>query len=111
MIIALFALAAAAGAVVRFLATENLNRSFPTGTLVVNVGASFALGLLSQAGPDWQTVAGIGALGALSTWSSVAVEVASLARDRQGALAALYLAATTTTGVVAAWLGIQLAVG
>lgn len=111
MIVALFALAAAVGAAARFLATENLNRSFPTGTLMVNVAASFALGLLSQAGPDWQAVAGIGALGALSTWSTVAAEVAHLARERQGPLAVLYLAATTTTGVVAAWLGIQLAAG
>jgi len=109
MIIALFVVAAATGSSLRYLVSENLNHTFPTGTLLVNIVASFAIGVLSQLGSDWQVVIGIGALGALSTWSTVANEAAEMARERQGALALLYVAATTTTGVVAAWLGLRLA--
>ena len=109
MIVVLFIVAAAAGAGLRYLASEALNGPFPYGTLVVNLAASFALGALTQSSADWQTIAGIGGLGALSTWSAVANEVAQLARDRQGLLALLYLLATSTSGVVAAWIGIQVA--
>ncbi len=109
MIIALFIIAAALGAAARYLASDVFNRAFPTGTLMANVIASLALGWLSKAGPDWGVVVGIGGLGALSTWSTVAGEVAQMGRDRQGALAVLYLAATTTTGVLAAWVGLRLA--
>jgi CrcB protein len=109
MILVLFAIAAAVGACCRMLATEGLNGQFPYGTLAVNLGASLALGVLSQAGEQWQAVLGIGALGAFSTWSTVANEVARMARAGQGTLAALYLTLSTTTGVLAAWIGIQLA--
>lgn len=112
MIVALTVLvivAAAVGASVRYLAFRALNGTFPYGTLAVNLVASFALGALSEVEGFWQTVLGIGALGALSTWSTVANEVAELARERQGLLAVLYLWATATTGVMAAWIGIQVA--
>ncbi len=109
MIAALFILAAALGACLRVVACDQLNREFPYGTLVVNVGASFALGAMSQLSSPWPTVAGVAALGAFSTWASVANEVAALARDRLGPLAWLYLAATVTTGVLAAWIGLQVA--
>ncbi len=105
----LIALAAAIGAALRHLVLERLNGQFPNGTLVVNVGASFVLGALSQSGDAWQAVLGIGALGALSVWSTVANEVADLARDDQGGVAVLYLFASVSTGVLAAWAGIQLA--
>lgn len=101
------ALAAALGASLRQLASTRLNAELPYGTWVVNVVASLALGM--SAGQDeWvQTIVGLGALGALSTWSTVAAEVAKLARDGQGRVALLYLAAMTTTSVLAAWIGLQ----
>lgn len=103
--------AAGLGAALRFTATEYLNDRFPYGTLLVNVGASFALGLVVGVGvgDPWQDLVGIGALGALSTWSAVANEVAQLARASQGGVAVLYLLATVSTGVLAAWAGLQLA--
>lgn len=109
MIVALFVVAAALGATVRYVAADVFNRVFPTGTLLVNLVASFLLGWLASRDQAWNTVAGIGAMGALSTWSTVANEAAQMARDRQGALAALYVMATVTTGVVAAWVGLQVA--
>lgn len=109
MIPVLFVLAAAAGACVRVVACEELNRDFPFGTFMINIGAAFALGAISNLGSPWPTVAGVAALGALSTWSTMANEVAILARAGQGAMAALYLAATISTGVLAAWIGLQVA--
>jgi CrcB protein len=105
----MFVVAAALGACLRVLIGDQLNRDFPYGTFLVNVTASFTLGALSQLGSPWPTVAGVAALGAFSTWSSVANEVAALARDRQGTLAWLYLAVTISTGILAAWIGLQVA--
>lgn len=107
--VVLFVVAAAIGATARHLAARTLNGPFPYGTLVVNLTSSLALGALSGRDGVWSTVVGIGLLGALSTWSTVANEVAELARERQGLLAGLYLWATATSGVVAAWIGLQLA--
>ena len=103
--------AAAAGAALRHLVSDQLNGQFPYGTMVVNISTAGALGLLSQTDGPWRTVAGIGALGAMSTWSAVANEVAVLARSGEGTIAALYLGATLTTSVLAAWAGMQLLPG
>lgn len=111
MTVAAFILAAAVGACCRALAITHLNtEQFPYGTMMINIGASFCLGALSSLDDFWRTIVGIGALGTLSVWSTVATEVAELARARQGLLGSLYLAATVTTGILAAWLGLQLAI-
>jgi len=112
VVIAIGVIAAAAiGACLRAYLGLVLNREiFPYGTFAANLIASFTLGLLSTAGPEWNTVIGIGALGALSTWSTVANEAAQMARSNQGGMAILYLVAMTTTGVLAAWTGIQITV-
>lgn len=108
--VALFIIAAALGATVRAVAGQYLNtEQFPYGTFAVNVTSSLVLGALTQAGDQWQAVIGVGALGALSTWSGVASEVAGLARARQAPMAFLYLVAMSTTGILAAWIGIKLA--
>lgn len=101
--------AAAVGACVRFVVSDRLNGPFPYGTLLVNVVASGLLGAVSGLDEPWLTIVAIGALGALSTWSTVAVEVGQLARAGEGKPAALYLIATVTTGLLAAWLGLQIA--
>jgi fluoride exporter len=109
MTAALFLLAAAAGASMRFLATDQLNRDFPTGTFLVNIAACFAAGALSTLGPPWPSVAAVGGLGALSSWADTASEVAALARGGQGRQAWLFLMATMSTGILAAWAGLQIA--
>ncbi len=100
---------ASIGACVRFVVSDRLNGPFPYGTLMVNVVASWLAGFGSQLDGRWSTIVLIGALGALSTWSTVAVEVGAMARAGDGRAAALYLVATVTTGLLAAWIGIQLA--
>lgn len=104
-----FVVLAAVGATVRAVVSQLANtESFPYGTFAVNLAASLALGALSQAGEPWDVLLGVAGLGALSTWSAVANEVAGMARARQGSMAVLYLVATCSTGIVAAWVGIQL---
>lgn len=105
---ALFVVAAAAGAAVRQLAGGYLNNEFPIGTLAVNVVASFLLGIVVAAADPLPTVLGIGALGAMSTWSATATEAAAMSRSDQGLLAVAYLGLTVTTGVLAAWFGLRL---
>ena len=103
------AVAAALAACVRFVVSEQLNGAFPYGTLAANVVASGVAGALSQLDEPWSTIVTIGGLGALSTWSAVAIEVGRLARASEGYAAALYLLTTVTTGLLAAWAGIQVA--
>lgn len=106
LILAVAALAAV-GASARHLLADRLNEQLPFGTLLANAAASGALGLLSQVGEPWQTMFGLGALGALSAWSKAANEVAELARAGEGRSALFYLGATVSTSILAAWAGLQ----
>lgn len=107
-VLVLFIVAAAAGAVVRFLLAGRLNRDFPIGTLSANLAASAAVGLAVSAPDPVATVLGLGALGALSTWSTAANEAAALSREEHGALGIGYLALTVSSGILAAWIGLRL---
>ncbi len=101
--------AAAVGASIRYTLSRWFNGVFPYGTLAANLVASFLAGYLIRLDESLSVIATIGALGAMSTWSTVANEAAEMARDRQGLQALLYVWATTSSGIVAAWLGIQFA--
>lgn len=104
----LFVIAGAVGAAIRYLASNAMNGDFPIGTMVVNLAASFLLGVIVAADDPLPVIVGIGSLGALSTWSTTAVETAMMARRGDGALAAGYLALTVTSGILAAWFGLRL---
>jgi CrcB protein len=83
--------AGAVGAVDRYLVdswVRSRTRSpFPVGTLLVNVGGSFVLGLfaglaLTHAHTSTaKTVVGTGFCGGLTTWSTAAWETVRLAQD------------------------------
>lgn len=103
------AVAAGVGAAIRYFVIGYVNGPFPTGTLLVNLTASFLLGLISGLGQEWAAIAAIGGLGALSTWSTAANEAAVMAREEQGRLAVAYLALSVMAGVLSAWLGLTLA--
>ena len=73
------------GAVMRFLTQvtvyELAGRSFPYGTLVVNVVGSFLMGLLSiflvekfNLGAEWHMAILIGVLGSFTTFSTFSIE-------------------------------------
>ena len=68
----LVALGAAVGAPLRFLV--GLVLPGPRGTLLVNVAGSALLGLVVTATPDTAALVGVGFCGALTTFSTFAVE-------------------------------------
>lgn len=107
-VIVLFIIAASTGAVVRFLLADQLNRDFPVGTLIANLAASAAVGLAAEAPEPYAFVLGLGALGALSTWSTAANEAAALSREDHGTLGLGYLALTVSSGILAAWIGLRI---
>ncbi len=107
-IVPCFLVAAGVGAVIRYVVSGYLNDHVPTGTLVVNAVASFLLGIAASFGDTMSIILGIGLLGAMSTWSSVANEAAALARKNEGWLALTYLALTCSSGILLAWFGVKL---
>lgn len=109
-----------AGALARVLLGQRLNATIAVGTLAANTLASFCLAVLwewqgfAQWGiaADWKHSASlglqVGLLGALSTWSSLAHEVAGHLRARRPQEARLALGLNLALGILAAWLGLQL---
>jgi CrcB protein len=93
----------AVGAVVRHLVSRWLNGdTAPWGTLAVNVAGSFLLGVvLAAAGPAAVALVGTGFCGALTTYSTFALETAELPRVR----AVAYAAASLVLGLAAVALG------
>ena len=102
-----FLIAAAVLAVLRTTAISILNTDRAAwGTLSVNVVGSFVAGVAVAVAPaSWSTVVGIAALGAFTTFSTFAVEVAALWQDRRAAALA-YCAATTVLATAAAAAGL-----
>ena len=106
-----FVLAAACGALARVEAGRRWNRhdGFALGTVIVNVTGSFLLGLLWNVAPPTLTVLGVGGLGAYTTFSSFARDVAALGERRPLLLVAVYVVASVALGIAAAAAGIWLA--
>lgn len=103
-VLLLVAVGGALGAVVRHLVSMPPLGPF-RGVLTVNVAGSALLGVLVGAGdrvPSWLLmVLGVGLAGALTTWSTLAVQVWEVARRAPGRAAA-YLGLTLVLGVGAA---------
>ena len=100
-----FVLCAMSATMVRVFVAKHLDKTvFPFGTFAVNVLGSFALGLLGGASDTVVTVIGVGALGSLTTFSSINVEIVR----RRCLSAFVYLALSIVCGVLAAWLGLQI---
>ncbi|MGZ4711762.1 MAG: fluoride efflux transporter CrcB [Acidimicrobiia bacterium] len=86
--------------------------TFPTTTLVINLGGSFLLGILLGSIARWRRddellrpLLGIGVLGGFTTFSTFAVETVQLGRAHHPLLAAAYVVASIAGGLVAARLG------
>ena len=107
----LVALGAAVGAPLRYLTNhwvrERLGGTPAAGTLVVNVVGSFVLGVVVGAGAGSAPLAlvGIGFCGALTTFSTLALEIWDAMADDRYAHAVANVALSLTLGVGAAWLG------
>lgn len=118
LLLLLIALAGGAGAWCRFTLDGLIRRRWrspvPVGTLVINLTGSFALGLLTgvlatHAGPsDLRSILGTGFLGGYTTFSTAAVELATLSRDGRAWRAAGLGVAQVLGGLAAAALGLAL---
>lgn len=112
----LVALGGAIGALSRY----GLSRAFPVGagtfpttTFVMNVSGAFVLTVLLEwlvrrGTPEhWLRIfIGVGVLGAFTTFSTFATELAVLWRDHERATAALYAVVSVVAGVLAVLLGL-----
>jgi CrcB protein len=108
----------ALGSVARYAcstaAARFLGTGFPYGTLFVNVGGSFAIGLLAalvssdgrpSLGPDARAFVLVGVLGGFTTFSSLSLETLELARAGALGAAGANVALSVALCLFAAWLG------
>jgi len=112
-------LAAALGALARFLVDQAVGRrresGLPWGTWVINVSGSFVLGLVIglslHHGLPAQEVSlfGTGICGGYTTFSTFSVETVRLAEDGSYAEAAVNIGGSLVTGLLAAAAGLGLA--
>jgi fluoride exporter len=98
------------GAITRFvvdIATASRLGPFPFGTLVVNVTGAAALGVLVGVAlqGDALLVAGTGALGSYTTFSTWMLESHRLGEDGERALGALNIAVSLAAGIATAAAG------
>jgi CrcB protein len=114
VILAAIAIVGGLGAIARFLldgtVASRLGRAFPFGTLAVNLTGAFALGALYGAavGGDALRLAGVGFLGAYTTFSTWALEAHRLGEDGRTRLGLANLVVSLALGVACAWLGREL---
>jgi CrcB protein len=109
MVAGAFLLLAAAGALTRAEVGHRANRTFPTGTLLVNVVGSLALGLIVGASTTTITLVGAGALGSLTTFSSFVRDAVALVEERRPTMAVVYISITLIAGIAAAGAGLAVA--
>ena len=83
---------------------------FPYGTLLVNVSGSFVLGLLVGIAleGDAYRIAGVGLIGAFTTFSTWTLESQRLGEDGELRLGIVNFVVSLILGVAAAWAGRQL---
>jgi len=106
------------GAVLRFLVdgavSARLGRSFPYGTLIVNLSGALVLGLLAGLAPGREEalLAGTATVGSYTTFSTWMFETQRLGEDRQVRYLVANLAVSLVAGVATAalgqWIGAQL---
>jgi CrcB protein len=110
------AMGGALGAVLRYGISSGIyawfGRSFPYGTLVVNVAGSFALGLLSillverfNLPQEWRLALVVGVLGALTTFSTFSWDTLDLMQQGLLQRAFLNVLLNVFLCIAAAWLG------
>ncbi|WP_017446269.1 fluoride efflux transporter CrcB [Gayadomonas joobiniege] len=114
------AMGGALGACLRFFLSQQaliwFGKSFPFGTLLVNVLGSALIGFLYtlisqgyiQATP-WRTFLGIGFLGALTTFSTFSMDTVLLIQQEAWLKAFLNIALNLLICLIAVWLGSKLA--
>lgn len=108
--------AGAFGAVLRYLVTQGvmnaLGRSFPFGTLIVNVLGSFLIGVLfvvfwerAGAGEAMRLILVVGLLGSLTTFSAFSLDTWILMQHEAYLKAGANVLANVAMCLAATWLG------
>lgn len=114
----LVALGGALGAMARYaiaLVLGGSQSSFPLATFSVNVLGSFLMGVgfvfIVEKGMlpiEWRYFFMVGALGALTTFSTFSIESLSLLQNHSWQSAAIYISASVTASLGAVFLGVFL---
>ena len=118
-ILGLIAIGGAIGACSRYLVSEYcvtlFGRSFPYGTLTVNIAGSFIMGLLIAAFENemlatepWRQIIGLGFLGALTTFSTFSMDNVLLMQQGAFFKMGLNVLLNVVLSISAAWIGFQL---
>lgn len=113
------AVGGAFGALSRYGASQwvysMLGRSFPFGTLVVNVAGSFVMGFLAVllierlvAGPELRAFLMIGFLGSFTTFSTFSLETVNLISSGEVIKAGVNMLISVFVCVTACWFGMLL---
>lgn len=111
------ALGGSLGAVLRFLVANGIytwiGRSFPHGTLFVNVSGSFLMGLLTELmlqrfafASEYRAAILVGFLGAYTTFSTFALETLYLFEEGNLAKAGLNIFLSAVLCLAAVWIGL-----
>lgn len=108
----LVAAGGALGAGARYLLVSTVSGRFPWSILIANVVGSFVLGLLLPiVDASVLLFAGVGFCGALTTYSTFALDTLVLAREGRRSAAAANVVVSLTASIVALLAGLALARG
>ena len=108
--VALVAAGGALGAAVRYLLVTFVSGRFPWSILTANLAGSFVLGVLLQSSRDEALLfAGVGFCGALTTFSTFALDTLVLAREGRRAASAANVAVSVAGSIAALLAGLALA--
>ncbi|UZE97865.1 fluoride efflux transporter CrcB [Alkalimarinus alittae] len=114
------ALGGALGALSRYavigLVTSWLGKTFPFGTLLVNILGSFLMGILyvivvqkMHLSPELKSILVVGFLGAFTTFSTFSLEAFSFISQGQLLSAVTYILSSVILCILAVWAGVSLA--
>jgi CrcB protein len=110
------AIGGALGSVLRFwvgdYVSNRMGTRFPYGTFIINVTASFLVGLIltllaerAHWSPNWRYFIPIGFIGGYSTFSTFEYETFRTFQDGEVLMAGLNIVLSVIVGFVSVWLG------
>ena len=87
------------------------NKTFPATTFLINIIGSFAIGMVmaycikNETSHNWKLFLATGICGGFTTFSAFSYENLLLLQNGKVGTALLYIAASVTLGIAAAWFG------